>query len=111
MTKKNALEEIRRGKDEYCNTVYFDRFLRKIEHTDELTLIETLFGSNEEYLDTYGGYKPQRHGPSVIEYEEEHGYDIKAIWLWYCENFEKAWRWMFPIHKLEETSEVNKNEM
>jgi hypothetical protein len=101
MTKQEALEETQRGEDEYCNTEYFDRFLRKVDRSGEGELIEKLFGSDEAYIDTAGDYSFKGYGKngSIIDYEEENGYDVKGLFKWYCANFEKAWRWMFPLRK------------
>jgi hypothetical protein len=96
MTKQEALEEIQRG--DYCNTIYFDRFLRKVDRTGQQQLIDELFGSEETYIDTQGGFDSEGYGKndSIITFEEDNGYDVEAIFKWYCANFEKAWRWMFP---------------
>jgi len=100
MTKKEALEEIRIHKDDYCNTIYFDRFLRRVDRAGEQDIIDALFGREEAYIDTAGDYSIRGYGKngSIIDYEEENGYDVEALFKWYCENFEKAWRWMYP-HK------------
>lgn len=104
MTKKEALEEMSKERIElfgYCNTTYFDRFLKKVDRTSEGTLIEELFGSESAYIDTAGFYDREREdNPSIVDFEDEHGYDVDAIFKWYCNNFEKAWSWMFPKRKL-----------
>ena len=95
MPKQEALEELI---GDYSNSFYFERFLQKMERKSESTLIKELFGSHDAYIDTAGDYYPTgvKQEMSIIEYEEANGYDVKAIWKWYCANFEKAWRWMFP---------------
>ena len=100
MPKQDALHEISKERIDfwgYTNTTYFDRFLRKVDNTSEGRLIESLFGSADAYIDTAGNYRSNRDGPSIIDFEEENGYDVEAIFKWYCANFEKAWRWMFPL--------------
>lgn len=100
MTKQEALKEIQEHKSDYCNTTYFDRFLRKIERHSEQDLIDNLFGSQDSYIDTQGGFhKSHTKDDSIIDFEEENGYDVKALWKWYCANFEKAWNWMYPKKK------------
>jgi len=94
--KQKALEEVKRG--DYCNTAYFDRFLRKIERHSESDLVKELFGSQDAYIDTQGGFhKSHSKNDSIIEFEEDNGYDVEALFKWYCANFEKAWRWMYPL--------------
>lgn len=99
--KQEALEEISEERvkwGSYCNTTYFDRFLRKVDRAGQQELIDNLFGSEEAYIDTAGDYSFRGYGKngSIIEYEAEHGYDVAAIFKWYCANFEKAWLWMYP---------------
>jgi len=101
MTKQYALKEISKDQIDflgYTNTIYFDRFLKKVDRTGQSTLVKELFGNESAYIDTAGDYDSvgTKQEMSITAYEEANGYDVEAIFKWYCENFEKAWRWMFP---------------
>jgi len=78
----------------------FEEFLRKVDATPQSQLIEELFGSEDEYIDTPGYYanEPEIHEYSIVYCIESNspnlGVRVLELYVWFANNFIKAWKWL-----------------
>ena len=82
---------------------HFNDFIEMVDKTSQGELIESLFGSEEAYIDTPGNYRIEKNdygGGPVEHYIDNCGSgggqpdQVLAMYAWYIGNFYKVNAWM-----------------
>lgn len=92
---------------EFADDPFFEEFLKKVDRTPEMQLIEELFGSAEAYIDTPGDWR--KNGESdIVYYVGENSDTLIQLYGWYCSHWRKAWDW---VHARKKHSAINEQKI
>jgi len=104
---KELLNSVNSTKNEIFDLLmrdeHFNKFIEMVDSTSQQTLIDTLFGSNESYVDTPGNYAEEKEGfggSAVEHYIANYGGgggqpdQVLAMYAWYIGNLYKVNAWM-----------------
>ena len=110
MPPKKLLDTIESTKNKIFDLLmsdeHFNAFIEEVDQHSTGELIETLFGSEESYVDTPGNYAEEKEsfgGSAVEHYIMNYGGgggkpdEVLAMYAWYIGNLYKVHAWMTTI--------------